>query len=527
MTAALKLRRLGIACAVLLGGCTVGPDYQRPAADLPARWLARPAATASAPGAVAPAGSSRLARADAAIRAADGPATEPVVTDKAVLNTAWWSGFGDPRLDELIRIALEENKELRVAAYRIEQFDAYLQIVKAAGMPQASYNASRTNDTLSENRQVRLSPGTEPVDRAYVASANVSWELDLWGKIRRADESALATLQASEESRRALALSLVAEVASGYVKLLSLDRELELLQRTVAGLRETLALAESRFRNGGSSELPVTRALADLLQAQSEVPAKEMQIAELENALSVLIGRNPGPIARGKTAAELVLLPVPGGLPAELLAQRPDIRKTEQDLVAANAKIGVAKAQYLPSISLTSTSGFASDDLSKLTMLTSNFGSFGVQMLGPLFTSGRVSGLVREAEAIQKQAATTYLKALQTALREVEDALVSHRKITQQVALRGQQVNALTDNLALARKRFDGGYSNYFDVLDADRSLTSGLQQQSQARRDQFTSLVAVYKALGGGWALPDVTAPRQPTFLQDLKNLLPESEHE
>jgi multidrug efflux system outer membrane protein len=515
--------RLGIVLmgAALLAGCTSGPDYKRPDVDLPAAWLQRPGMSAPVGAASVPITTSRLAEADAA---ADLSA-EPDVTDKSVLDTAWWTAFGDPQLNELIRMALDQNKDLRIAAFRIEQFDAYLQIVTAAGSPQASYNVGRTRDTLSENRQVVLSPGTEPVGNNYSVSAGISWEVDLWGKLGRANEAALADLQASEESRRALAMSLVSEVATGYVRLLGLDRELELLRRTVDSLRGTLALAESKFRHGGSSELPVTRALADLLQAKSEVPAKELQIAGLENALSTLIGRNPGPVARGKPVTDLVLPPVPGGLPAELLAQRPDLRKAEQELVAANAKIGVAKAQYLPSISLTTMSGFASDELAKLAMLTSNFGSFGVLLMGPIFTSGRIAGQVREAEAMQRQSATAYLRALQTALREVEDALVSHRKFKQQVDLRAQQVRALTENLELARKRYDRGYSSYFDVLDADRSLISSLQQQSQARRDQFTSLVAIYKALGGGWALPDVTAPRTPASLFSAKP--PESANE
>lgn len=477
-----------IVLACLAAGCTLGPDYKRPEVDLPSSWQSRAAAPAPAAA----------------------PASAPVPGGGIeLLDTAWWSAFGDPALDELIRSAVDQNKDLRIAALRVEQFDAYLQVSKAAGGPQAGVQASRTRDILSENRQVTLSPGTEPVGNSYIIGVAAGWELDLWGKVARSNESAYADLVAREENRRALVLSLVSEVATGYIRLLVLDRELELLKQTIASQAETLRLAKSRFDNGGSSESPVVRAQAELQQWQAELPAKELEVSTLELKLCELAGRNPGPIARGKPIGELALPKVPAGLPSDLLLQRPDIRQAEQELVAANAKIGVAKAQYLPTIALTGSTGQASDQLSTLTLLTSNFGSYGITLLGPIFTSGRIAGQVREAEAVQKQVATAYLRTVQTALREVEAALNAHDQYSRQLALRELQVQTQRTQLQLAERRYEGGGSGYFEVLEADRALKAGLQLQNQTRREQFSSLIAVYKSMGGGWSLPDVVASR------------------
>jgi outer membrane protein, multidrug efflux system len=494
------LRPLILTCLVF-AGCSSGPDHQRPPVDLPQAFEMR--TPSSRPIALAGSEGTGLAPASAVL------GSPPVARlgGKELLDMAWWSGLRDPQLDALIDTAIAQNQDLRIAALRIEQFDAYLQVSRSAGLPKAGIDASRTRDTLSENRQIPLVVGAQPVDNAYSAALFGSWELDLWGKVRRSNESALAELSAREENRRALMQSLVSEVVAAYVRLLALDREVELLNQTLASFRETLTLAEARFAGGRSAELPVIQARAELLERLPELPAKEAEIAVLENRLNGLAGRDPGPISRGKTLATLDVPLVPASLPADLLVQRPDIRVAEQELIAANAKIGVAKAQYLPTISLTASSGFASNELSKLTMLTSNFGSFGVNLLGPLFTAGRIEGQIREAEAVQKQAAVAFVRVVQTALREVEDALTTHAKLGQQLALREVQLQTLRYQLNLAQRRFDGGYSGYFEVLEIDRALTSALQLQNQAKREHVVSLIAVYKAMGGGWSLPAVTA--------------------
>lgn len=480
-----------------LAGCSVGPDYRRPAVELPAGWRAD-AASAAASGA------------PAALRDSLAEGTPPL-GDAALIDSAWWSAFGDPQLDALVQTALAENKDLQIAAFRIQQFDASLQVSKSAGLPQVSAGMSRSRDTLSQNRQLPLVAGAEPVGNSYEISGKISWELDLWGRIARANEAALAQLTASEETRRALLLSLVSDVAAGYVRLLELDNELLLIGRTVASRRDTLALMESKYAGGGIPELPVLKARSDVEQLLAEIPAKEGEVIALEHSLSALLGHNPGPIARGGRVDALLLPTVPGGLPADLLARRPDVRKAEQDLVAANARIGVAKAQYLPNIPLTAQSGFASADLSNLTLLSSNFGTFGIALLGPVFTSGRISGQVREAEALQRQMATTYVATVQTALREVEDALAARRQAHLQMLIRGRQLKALTDIRDSAQKRYDGGYTAYTEVLDAERGVYAGELQQSQTRRDQFVALIGVYKAMGGGLSTVERMASSDP----------------
>ena len=495
--AAMRRYHLTLIVPCVLAGCmTIGPDYQRPGVVVPPAWQALAAEPPASPVASTP------APADAAADEAPPPGSAELV------NTAWWSAFGDPQLDSLIRIALEENKNLLIAAYRIEQFDAQLQVTKSAGNPQVNAGAQRTRDSLSQNRQVPLAVGVEPVGNSYEVFGSIGWELDLWGKLRRADQAAIAELVATEENRRALVLTLVSEVASTYVRLLGLDRDLDILRRTSASRSETLQLLGKKLDGGGISELPVLKARAEVEEARADVTVKESEISLLEHALSGLLGRNSGTIERGKAIGALALPPIPGGLPADLLAQRPDVRKAEQELVAANARIGVAKAQYLPTIALTSQSGFASADLSKLAQLSSNFGSFGVTLLGPIFTSGRIGGQVREAEAIQREKATAFVQSVQTAVREVEDALVSRRKTYQRSGIRERQLAALREHRDSARKRYDGGHSSFLEVLDAERSLFAGELQQNQTRRDQHLALIAVYKAMGGGWTIADLMAP-------------------
>ena len=482
----------------LFGACmTLGPDYERPKVQVPAAW--QPSAPASAASATAAAASGT---------APGAVGIEPPVGAAELVNTAWWGAFGDPQLDALIRIALDENKDLRIAAYRIEQFDAQLQVTKSAGGPQVGVAAARTRDALSQNRLVPLAAGVQPTGNNYEIAGSISWEMDFWGRLRRADESALAELLATEESRRALVLTLVSDVASTYMRLLGADRDLEILRRGVASRQETLQLLTKKYEGGGVPELPVLKARADVEDALADIPAKEAEIGLLEHALSRLLGRDPGPIARGKAIDALKLPAVPGGLPADLLAQRPDVRQAEQDLIAANARIGVAKAQYLPRIGLTAQSGFASADLSTLTQLSSNFGSFGVTLLGPIFTSGRIAGQVREAEAIQHQKAVAYLLSVQSALRDVEDALVTHRKTYQRSAVRTRQVSALLEHRQSALRRYEGGRSSYIDVLEAERSLFAAELQQNETRRDQYIALINVYKAMGGGWSVSDYIPP-------------------
>jgi len=471
-------RRSALCLAVcgLLSACApIGPDYQRPAVPVPAQWQPAPVV-------------------------AEQPSPGPAV----LVDSAWWSAFGDPQLDVLIRIALEENKDLRIAALRVEQYNAQLQVAYAAGQPQASAYAQRSRDAVSQNRFIPLVNGAYPVGNVYEMGGNVSWEIDFWGRVRRANESALADLVATEEDRRALVLTLVSNVASSYVSLLGLDRELQLNRLAAAGRHESVQLLGKKLEGGGIGEQPYLKAKAEYEEALAELTVKEAEITVLEHALSSLLGRNPGPIARGKPLVALTLPPIPEGLPADLLVQRPDVRKAEQELVSANARIGVVKSQYFPTISLTAQYGFASAELNKLLQSSSNVSSFGVNLLGPVFTGGRVAGQVREAEAIQQQKAMAFVLSVQTALREVEDALVQHRQTWQRSAIRTRQLEALRAHGASALKRYEGGRSSYLEVLDADRSTYVGEIQQNQTRRDQYIALISVYKAMGGGWGIAD-----------------------
>ncbi len=474
--------------AGLLAACApIGPDYQRPAVTVPAQWQPAPTVGSPVPAVPAPANSQ-----------------PPPPGPAQLIDTAWWSALGDPQLDAMIRTALEENKDLRIAALRVEQYNAQLQVAYAAGQPQVNAYGQRTRDAVSQNRFIPLVNGAYPVGNVYEIGGTVNWELDFWGRVRRANESALADLIATEEDRRALVLSLVSEVASSYVTLRGLDYELELHKRTAASRYESQQLLGKKLEGGGVGEQPYLKAKAEYEEALADLTGKEAEIAVLEHALSSLVGRGPGPIERGKPLFELAMPPIPAGLPADLLVQRPDVRKAEQELVSANARIGVAKAQYFPTIALTGQYGFASAELNKLTQASSNVSSFGVNLLGPVFTSGRIAGQVREAEAIQQQKAVAFQLSVQTALREVEDALVLHRQTWQRSLIRTRQLDALRAHGVSALKRYEGGRSSYLEVLDADRSTYVGEIQQSQTRRDQYVALISVYKAMGGGWGITD-----------------------
>jgi len=474
---------LGVVVAGLLGACTVGPNYVRPDVTMPAQWQAPPQAAASAQ----PTASAL-----------------PTAGPLELLDTAWWSAFGDPQLDRLIRIALEENKDLKIAAYRVDQYNAQLQVSQSQGQPQANVYGQRSRDAVSQNNFVPLPFGAYPVGNVYAFGGTFTWELDFWGRVRRANEAALADLIATEEDRRALVLSVVSKVALAYITLLGLDRELELQRLTATSRQESMLLLGKKLEGGGVGEQPYLKAKADYEEALAELTVKEAEITVLEHALSGLLGRNPGRIERGKPLMALTLPPIPEGLPADLLVQRPDVRKAEQELVSANAKIGVAKSQYYPNIALTAQYGFSSADLNKLLEASSNVSSFGVTLLGPVFTSGRIAGQVREAEAIQQQKAVAFVLSVQTALREVEDALVLHRQTFQRSVIRSRQVEALRAHGESALKRYEGGRSSYLDVLDADRDTYVGEVLQSQTRRDQYIALIAVYKAMGGGWGVND-----------------------
>ncbi len=444
-----------------LYGCAVGPDYERPEIDAPQDW--------------------RIEYAEAA----------------DVVNTAWWEQFNDPVLNELIISALEENRDVRIAAARVEQFAANLKITRSEFYPQVGYGLTGSQD---KTPPALLPSGSDPVAETYQATINAGWELDVWGRIRRASEAGRAELLVAEEGRRTVILTLVSSVATSYVTLRSLDRQLEIANSTVQTRKESVDLFEKQFRGGIIAELQLAQARSEYEQALAAVPVLERQIAQLENALSVLLGRNPGSIPRGLSLNELEFPAIPAGLPSELLERRPDIRQAEQNLIAANARIGVARAEYFPRISLTGLAGFVSGDLDALFNSENETWSAGANALGTIFTGGRVSGGVQQAEAAQKEALQRYLQAIQVAFREVNDALIETQKTREEQAAQGRRVDALEIYERLARKRYDNGYSSYIEVLDAERSLFNAELSYVQSQSGVFIGLINTYKAMGGGW---------------------------
>lgn len=456
-----------VICAALflsLLGCAVGPDYRRPRVEVPQAW--------------------RIEEKEAGEMA----------------NTAWWEQFKDPVLNGLIRAALQENKDLKIASARVEEFLGIYAVTRSALLPQVFADASVERNRVTERGAAPLSPLVANPATLHQAGLAGSWEIDLWGRLRRAAEAARADLLSREEGRRAVILTLVAAVAGSYVNLRDLDRQLEIARHTARTRKESYRIFQLRFQGGVISELQLNQVKSEYEQALLTIPVLEKSIARQENALSVLLGRNPGPIPRGKAVDELALPAVPAGLPSDLLVRRPDIRQAEQDLVAANARIGVARSLYFPSISLTGFFGWASSDLSHLFTWPARTWTYAVPLTVPVFTAGAVSGQVKAAEAIREQSLRQYQKVIQTAFREVEDALIDQRRTREQLAVQQRQANTLRDYARLARLRYENGYTSYIEVLDAERSLFNAQLALTQIRGALFQSMVTLYQAMGGGW---------------------------
>ncbi|HSC96494.1 MAG TPA: efflux transporter outer membrane subunit [Burkholderiales bacterium] len=460
-------RTLIFTCTALaLTGCAVGPDYERPEIETPPRY-----------------------------RFEDAQARDTV-------NTVWWTQFGDKELERLIGIALAENKDVLIAAARVEEYYGRYGVQRGQQFPQVGAQAEGGRQQLSResNPLLQLFPGTSVTNNFYSIDLGIAFELDLWGRLRRGTEAARADLLAVKENRRTVILTLVSAVATAYVNLLNLDRQLEISRETVRSRAESLRIFELRFKGGTISEIELQQLRSEYETALATIPAVEKQIAQQENNLSVLLGRNPGPIARGGTLQKLLLPAVPAGLPSEVLERRPDIRQAEQQLVAANARIGVAKAAFFPSISLTGLLGVASFDLSNLFSGDARTWTFAGSVNQPIFTGGTLTGQLQVSEAQQKQALYAYQQAIQTAFSEVENSLVDQGKTREQAAAQTRQVEALGRYAYLARLRYDNGYTSYIEVLDAERSLFQAQLQLTQTQGQLYVALINLYKAFGGGW---------------------------
>lgn len=457
---------LSMIVAVLLAGCAIGPDYKRPTIDIPGTW--------------------RVEEKEA----------------KDTANTAWWRQFGDPVLDNLVSIALKENKDVKIAAARVEQFLGQYTTTRAALFPQISASGSAGRTNLSEHGAVPLTESTQNPADNYQAILNANWEIDLWGKLRRSTEAARAELLSTEEGRRSVILTLVASVSTAYINLRDLDRQLEIAIDTAKSRGASYDIFKQRFEGGVISDMELNQVKSEYELALATIPQLQKTIAQQENAISVLLGRNPGPILRGKSIDGLILPAVPEGIPSSLLERRPDIRQSEQALIAANARIGVARSLYFPTISLTGLFGWSSTELSHLFTESAQIWNYTANAAAPIFTAGSIWGQVKAAEAIQKQALISYQQTIQTAFREVDDSLVDQKRTREQLEAQKRQVDSLRDYAKSARLRYETGYASYIDVLDAERSLFNAELQYVQTQGVLFQALVNLYKAMGGGWVV-------------------------
>jgi multidrug efflux system outer membrane protein len=441
----------------------VGPDYQRPDVDVPAVWRLGPTEAGE------------------------------------ISNIAWWDQFQDPVLSNLVRTALANNKDLEIATANVDQAAAQYGIVRSAQWPQLDGGATAQRQQLSGTTALGSGTG-RGLFNDFGMNLSASFELDIWGRLRRASESARASLLASQQGRRTVVLTIVTTVASGYIQLRALDRQLDIAQRTSQSLGEAARLQRVRFDEGAIPQSDYRQAESQYREAAARVPELERQIAQQENFISVLLGRNPGPIPRGQDIDALLFPAVPGGLPASLLERRPDIRQAEENLIAANADIGVAKAAYFPDISLTGVFGLESAQLSNLFKGPSQAWSYGGNLLQPIFNAGRIRGQVARAEAVQQQALYIYEKSIISAFQDVENALVDRTKYGQVREEQAKNVLALFSFRDLAVLRYNEGATIYLEVASAEQSLFLAQLAYVTTQFQLFQSYANLYKAMGGGW---------------------------
>ena len=504
------MRRLivGAALVCATAGCAAGPGYRRPDLGMPAEWRRTPPAVDS----LRPFYDSLRANRDTLPLNPQGPkpisadtsARDGVFLTDTTANLVWFDLLQDPELRTLVETALRDNRDVRVAVATIDEFRALYGVAKGDFFPQISLNAQggRTKTVLGTLGGFTYNQ--------LQATAGLSWELDFWGRIRRSTEAARNDLLAQRENQRAVVLTLVGDVATTYLQLRQLDLALEIARRTLTANRETFRLARRRFEQGLISELDVRQFESEVASPAVSVAQLEGQVRQTENQLSVLVGRNPGAIPRGRPLTEVLgNLSVPSSLPSSLLERRPDVRQAEAELHAATARIGVAKGDLLPKVTVTGDYGTYSSNADDLFKKDSEI----YQILGgvsmPLFTGGKVGKQVAVARARAEQSRYSYERTVLTALREVEDALAGVRSSRNQVAAQQTQVDALRRALRLAEMRYQSGASSYLDLLDAQRSLFAAELSLTQVEGQQAAAAVTLYRALGGGWPVtPAGSAP-------------------
>jgi outer membrane protein, multidrug efflux system len=459
-----------VAITGLLAGCAVGPDYRRPAVAEPAMFRGQAAADAA-----------------------------------SLADLPWWEAFKDPALKGLIDEALRQSYDVRIAAARVEEARAQAGVARSQFFPQLDYRGG-VQRTRNIAAILGVPQGGEPTTNdLYNVGVSMSWELDIWGRIRRSNEAARANFLASEDARRGVWLSLVSDLARAYFELLSLDVRLAIARDSTGAFQATFDLFEDRFRFGVASRLQTTRAEGALGAAEAAIPDLESQIVAKENQINLLIGKSPGPVPRGAPMyAQAVVPTVPAGLPSTLLERRPDLREAEQKLVRANALVGVAKADFFPRLSLTGLVGAASPELTALTSGGAFLWSVAAALTGPIFQGGRIKANYEAQLAVWEQARLQYEQAVLAALREVSDALTLLAKLSDAETGQARAVRALEEAVAHAMDRYRYGLANYYEVLEAQQLLYPAQGILAQLRRDRLVAYVQLYRSLGGGWNLSD-----------------------
>jgi NodT family efflux transporter outer membrane factor (OMF) lipoprotein len=464
-----RARYLALAgLSIALAGCAVGPDYKRPAIPAPPQFRGEPAGASGS----------------------------------SIADTKWFDLFQDEALKQLISAALEHNFDLNIAAERIQQARAQYRITRADQAPFLNVQGAFAAQRQSSVGSIRFVPAGTDLSASYTqAGGALSWDLDLWGRLRRLTESARAQYLATEEGRRAVVVALIGDVMTSYFTLRERDLELQIANQTRDIAQDSLRLVQLRHQRGAATGLDEHQAEQFLYTATAQIASIKRDIEQLENAMSLLIGQTPGDIPRGRDLDAFTTPPQPpAGLPSALLERRPDIRQAEQNLIAANARIGAARALYFPQISLTGFLGGQSRALTDLFTGPARLWTISPSALLPIFNAGQIRAGVRLSEAQKRELVIAYQRAIYTALREVSDALVGYQRTREQLGQQENLIHALSESARLSRLRYQGGIDSYLQVLDAERNLFQGQLALANLKLQVLNSFVELYRALGGGW---------------------------
>lgn len=472
MKAASKIS--GILLAVL-AGCAVGPDYERPTVNAPGTY-----------------------------RRASSDTNAPVSTD-SLADLGWWEAFKDPQLTAYVGEALTNSWDIKIAVTRVLQAEAAARVTRSQFFPTITAGGSLVTTRTSEKGPTSVPPGVNPQQEyGEIAASMLAYEVDLWGRIRRANEAARANVLASIEAQRTVRQTLVSEVATAYLELLELDLELEISRRSLGSRSNSLALTRSREQGDVASMQDVYQSQILVHTAEATIADTSQRIEQRENLLSILLGRNPGDVQRGPALlSQSVRAEVPPGLPSSLLERRPDLRAAEQQLVAANADIGQAKAAFFPQLTLTGFYGYQTASVSDLFSSPARMWQFGPSVTVPLFTGGRLRGQLKFAEARFQEALASYQSTVQNAFREVSDALIAYQRTREFRESQEQRTEAHRAATELANVRYEGGVTSYLEVLYNEQELFDAELGLARARRNEFLSVIQLYRALGGGWTEP------------------------